>query len=401
MIDSKKNAPIVQDFRWLLVIIANKVISMAMIWESARKWRSLLCWLALPFLLSSCATVIIGTKARIWVDGRVEEPVTIVTSAGEYRDVTLPTMVQVKRRHLGGQHISISSEHYAFSDIVLQRNVSVCGALCALFTGWSLIPDLLTNAISDPAQNSFYITPAASQQKADSVHRADSLRQLASEQARRKWRQPPSRLRRHELRGSIGFGSSQADHDTQKLINDYEQRFGVGAGGDCNDFFGASYASAGLEYHYRLNRHWDVGAVVNWGTSREGYSGYEGPYIKENGWESPTYVYLGNELGRAFVVGPSVRYTWRETADSHCYSRLLLGGLRQHLSYSIDMYPFRNDGDEDSVPIYSGSTSKVKWRMAYQVTLAGASFGSEALRFYGELGFGCLGVVRLGMSLHL
>ena len=56
----------------------------------------------LAMCFSSCATMFSGTKADIFIEGDVDEPVTINSSAGVYKDVTLPTLVEVKRRQLNG-----------------------------------------------------------------------------------------------------------------------------------------------------------------------------------------------------------------------------------------------------------------------------------------------------------
>ena len=81
---------------------------------------SAIALLLLTALFSSCATIISGTSAKIHIDGNVDEPVNIVTSKNVYRDISLPTTVEIKRRNLDGQHIQINSENYAFSDIVLR-----------------------------------------------------------------------------------------------------------------------------------------------------------------------------------------------------------------------------------------------------------------------------------------
>ena len=73
---------------------------------------------------TSCATMFSGTKADVFIDGDMDEPVTISSSVGVYKDVTLPTLVEVKRRHLDGQHIHVTSEHHSFDDIVLKKTVS-------------------------------------------------------------------------------------------------------------------------------------------------------------------------------------------------------------------------------------------------------------------------------------
>ena len=40
-----------------------------------------------------------------------------------------------------------------------------------------------------------------------------------------------------------------------------------------------------------------------------------------------------------------------------------------------------------------------KWRMAYQLTAIGASVGGKSFNLFGELGYGSLGIVRLGIGI--
>jgi hypothetical protein len=137
---------------------------------------SVLVLLISAMLCSSCATIISGSTADIHIDGKVDEPLTVVTTHGEYQDLSLPATVKVKRRSLDGQHIQISSPSYAFSDIVLRKSVNPWSVLDAFLYGVPLVVDLMTNAASVPAQNRFYVTPDAPRSQADSLHRADSLR---------------------------------------------------------------------------------------------------------------------------------------------------------------------------------------------------------------------------------
>ena len=49
---------------------------------------------------------------KITINGDVPEPVTIETEETAYIDVTLPALVKVKRHHIDGQRIKITSENY-------------------------------------------------------------------------------------------------------------------------------------------------------------------------------------------------------------------------------------------------------------------------------------------------
>lgn len=109
-------------------------------------------------LFSSCATIVTGTKPTVIINGDTNEPVTIRTSYKTYENVMLPIQVQVKRKHLSGQHISISSENYTYQDIMLDKktngwawgNIVLGGPI-----GW--IVDLCTNAVSEPRKKEFKV----------------------------------------------------------------------------------------------------------------------------------------------------------------------------------------------------------------------------------------------------
>jgi hypothetical protein len=107
-----------------------------------RGLHHLLVLMLAAMLCSSCATIISGSTANIHIDGDVDEPVTVVTSKGVYRDLSLPATVKVRRRSLDGQHIQINSGSYAFSDIILRKSVNPWSALNVLGYGLPLVVDL-------------------------------------------------------------------------------------------------------------------------------------------------------------------------------------------------------------------------------------------------------------------
>ena len=122
---------------------------------------SVMALLFFAMFFSSCATIISGTTAKIYLDGDVGEPLTVVTTKGEYQDLSLPATIKVKRHGIDGQHIQISSDSYAFSDIILRKSFNPWAILDA-FSEVSLVADLLTNAVSKPAQDSFFIIRCSS-----------------------------------------------------------------------------------------------------------------------------------------------------------------------------------------------------------------------------------------------
>ena len=72
--------------------------------------------------LTSCATILSGSANKIYIDGDVDEPVTIVTEKQTYENVELPAMVKINRHGIDGQRVKIKSENYEYKDIVLEKN---------------------------------------------------------------------------------------------------------------------------------------------------------------------------------------------------------------------------------------------------------------------------------------
>lgn len=344
-------------------------------------------------LLGSCATFISGTTATIVIDGDVDEPLTITTSHATYTDVALPARVKVKRRHIDGQHIRLSSDSYAYSDIVLRQSVNVTAVVCACLTAFSLLPDLLTNAVSEPTQTHYYVVPDASIEAADSLHRADSLRIVKAEGEQKLDRRLPTRYKRHHFSGGIGFGEKNADRDLDKFIDPLKEKYGVISEDRCFDFVGDSYLLANMEYHYRLNRRWEVGGMAAWGLSRDLYTDTD-PYIPNKPW-----FVNASELSRYFAVAPSVRFTWTENDAVRLYSRLALGYMRHHLSFRYNREKPSPDGLNSSIVLMTESTERLKHRLGYQLTVVGGVAEVGHLHLFGEVGYGCLGLVRLGLGM--
>ena len=338
-------------------------------------------------ILSSCATIISGTKADITIDGNVDEPVTITTSEAVYHDVMLPTTVKVKRRHLGGQHIRITSENHAFNDIVLQKSINEWSILSACSYLVPLGIDMLTSAVNSPQQKRFFITSSGPSSVADSLH------YVTQEQERIAAKVLPAKYHRHELSGGVGFGSNQSDHATHSMTNNFMARYHLDYQGECGDLFGDSYVFADLEYHYRMNRKWDLGALAAWGLSREAF--WDG-----NRDAMEIIDKTGTEWCRYFVIAPSVRYTWYESPGNRYYSRVALGLMRHHLSFHYDEYLIDTEGHRCECT-FTDSYNDIRWRMAWHVTVFGINVGVDTFRFFGELGYGCLGVVRFGLSFGL
>ena len=74
--------------------------------------------------LTSCATILSGSANKIYIDGDVDEPVTIVTEKQTYENVELPAMVKINRHGIDGQRVKIKLENYEYKDIVLEKKIN-------------------------------------------------------------------------------------------------------------------------------------------------------------------------------------------------------------------------------------------------------------------------------------
>ena len=123
-----------------------------------KNFKSLMLMAVAAMALSSCATIVTGSNPKVVIDGDVDEPVTISTSFTTYDNVKLPIMVRLKRKHLDGQRIKVTSENYTYKDVVVQKNINEWtfgNILLGGIIGWGI--DLLTNGVSKPADNNYYI----------------------------------------------------------------------------------------------------------------------------------------------------------------------------------------------------------------------------------------------------
>ena len=351
---------------------------------------------------TSCATMFSGTKADIFIDGDMDEPVTITSSAGEYKDVTLPTLVEVKRRQLNGQHIHVTSEHHTFDDIVLEKSFNSWALGNVLVCGTPFLIDLMTNAVSKPKYDQFFITPLANETAADTLHKTVPtvmVSTMAPEtRARLKAQNLPTKYPRHEINVSLGFGINQADRPTKHFVDDFIQPLNMEVEGECGDIFGDSYIVGKLEYYYRLNRKWDIGAMFAWGYSSETYTNRYDYSEELHQYENLDTFTDGYSKCRSFSLAPLVRYTWYETRTYRLFSRVSLGMMRNHLQFDKREWGKRGENEHSGSIIREESFNKTKWRVAYQLSPIGVSVGAGPMRFIAELGYGCLGVCNIGLG---
>ena len=366
---------------------------------------SVFCKLFLILLLviffTSCATIFTGTKAIIFIDGDIDEPVTFSSSAGEYKDVTLPTLVEVKRRQLNGQHIQIRSEHYSFDDIVLEKTFNGWALVSLLMYGPPFLVDLMTNAVSKPKYDRFFITPLDSLSAADSLRRRSPTVILTMDdetKARQRKQQLPMKFPRNEFNGTLGFGNNQADHFTHRFIDNIIQPNNMEMEGECGNIFADSYIIGKMEYHYRLNRKWDIGAMVAWGMSSQNYIEKNYYIDRQQNNNDLGLISTGGETCSSFSLSPSVRYTWYERGICRFYSRVALGMMRNHLHFDLEKW--KSNGLYGTIEglDHKENFCNKKWRMAYQFSPLGMSLGAGPVRFIFEIGYGSIGVCNIGLA---
>lgn len=110
------------------------------------------------------------------------------------------------------------------------------------------------------------------------------------------------------------------------MTDSYVERYDLISEFMCFDVWGDAYLQAGLEYHYRLNRKWDIGVLADWGVSQDSYFAYYFPSEEAN------------------------------TPDAN-------------------------------IPSFTDGTDNIKWRITYQLTAIGATIGNQSFNLFGEIGY--------------
>lgn len=113
---------------------------------------SLLIICVSTIILSSCATLFSGTKAKVTLhDSELAQPVSITTDVKYYNDVILPQTVEVKRGYKPS-NILVTSEGYETMDVMVKKKFNIFSILnFANYIGWGI--DLATGAVTKPQKD--------------------------------------------------------------------------------------------------------------------------------------------------------------------------------------------------------------------------------------------------------
>ncbi len=109
----------------------------------------------LAITMTSCATIISGTNKRVTFDGEVSKPATMIVDGRQYKNVTLPYKVNVKRGFKDSE-VRIAVEGYEPVTIWIDKNFNPWAILnlTDLF-GWAI--DIATGAVTQPAMDHYWI----------------------------------------------------------------------------------------------------------------------------------------------------------------------------------------------------------------------------------------------------
>lgn len=326
-----------------------------------RKLYKYMCGVVVAFTLTSCATIVSGTKAEVLLDGCLNDTLTVQTNVETYSGVTLPQLVEVKRNHLE-EPIVVSK-----ADTVLYRvypgkklNGWVWGNL--LGTGIIGVTDFLTGAAYQPAQNSYFLKEVATSGTEPIIVMPMKERTSITSY-------------RHEIAGSLGFSGRIRSRDFDRCEDVVTKQMGYHREDRCGDIFDA--IALGLRYYYHFNDTWAVGMHLG--------CVFDGDDYEYNG----NHNHSGRILFRSPYLMPSVKWTWAHTGNCSFYSRGSFGIQRHHFYFRAS--PKHADYQR---------MDKKKWLPAYHVTVAGMEVGKHQFRFFSELGYGNDGVFHLGVSYH-
>lgn len=209
-----------------------------------------------------------------------------------------------------------------------------------------------------------------------------------------------SEMKRHVLDIGVGAGERQALGSMKQLSLPEDRHYVTYPDGEpWNPGFGC----VDLEYHWRETERLEWGLSFAWGIFR---NDKEASYINAeddyNGDRTSCGKIITNIKYHCYAILPSFRYTWKEDYNYRWYSRVAVGFMKRPIRYNYDDFPPSELPLSERYPIVSHHISQnYHFRGVYQLTAIGLRLGSGAFNLFGELGYGCLGIFRLGVGINL
>ena len=207
-------------------------------------------------------------------------------------------------------------------------------------------------------------------------------------------------MKRHVLDIGVGAGERQALGSMKQLSLPEDRHYVTYPDGEpWNPGFGC----VDLEYHWRETERLEWGLSFAWGIFR---NDKEASYINAetdyNGDMTSCGKIITNIKYHCYAILPSFRYTWKEDYNYRWYSRVAVGFMKRPIRYNYDDFPPSELPLSDRYPVVSHHISQnYHFRGVYQLTAIGLRLGSGAFNLFGELGYGCLGIFRLGVGINL
>lgn len=348
----------------------------------------------LVLLLTSCATMISGTRARIILEGDVLEPLTVTTATDTIDSLLLPATISLKRRNLNTP-VTLTSPNYDYANIIPGRKTNPWVLANFLNGGMGLLVDVATDALYQPIHERYTVM---SRPKGNSVETTAPMPPL--DYTRTKLNlgtaKPFDRNRfyRHEVNVLLGLGSSvwRGTHDQQvRQFSDMGMEHPFFCGIDVD---GASWS---IRYFYHLNPRLAIGAIFG---KASAYDDLETPYDPEEPDECALSPYAHVHTKTTFFM-PAVKYSWLRGNGFSFYSVAALGMQNSHTwssvhTVNVSIYPEL---------VYEHHRRVVfnlkQWKLAPQLMAFGFDFGGRNFRFFAELGYGIEGVFNIGLSRRL
>ena len=110
--------------------------------------KKIVLLITVGFVLSSCATILTGSKKKVTFDANIEQPATITIDGYQYHNITFPYTVKIK----GGFNetmVQAESEGYKKTQIIVNKTFNAV-SIINLFDIWGWGIDAASGAMMKP-----------------------------------------------------------------------------------------------------------------------------------------------------------------------------------------------------------------------------------------------------------